>query len=89
MSPWPGAFTQLAGKTVKVHVARCPGLTREAGAPPGTVVVADKSRVLVACGEDGRDTLDVLRVQLEGKRPVTASEWVSGRGVKEGDRLGS
>ena len=89
MSPWPGAFSHLRGKTVKVHATRCTGLTREASALPGTVIVADKSRVLVACGADGRETLDLLRVQLEGKKPVSASEWVSGRGVREGDRLES
>jgi methionyl-tRNA formyltransferase len=88
MSPWPGAFSYLSGKTVKVHATRCPELTREVSSLPGTVVVADKSRVLVACGILGRETVDLLRVQLEGKKPVSASEWVSGRGVHEGDRLG-
>ena len=88
MSPWPGAFSHLHGKTVKVHATRCTGLTREAASSPGAVLMADKSRVLVACGGEGRETVEVLRVQLEGKKPVTASEWVSGRGVREGDRLG-
>jgi methionyl-tRNA formyltransferase len=89
MSPWPGAFSHLHGKTVKLHATRCTGLTREGGAAAGTVVVADKSRVLVACGAEGRETIDLLRVQLEGKKPVSAQEWVSGRGVREGDVLGS
>jgi len=88
MSPWPGAFSQLQGKTVKLHATRTTGLTRGESAAPGTVVVADKSRVLVACGADGRQTIDLVRVQLEGKKPVTAQEWVSGRGVREGDVLG-
>jgi methionyl-tRNA formyltransferase len=88
MSPWPGAFTRLHEKTVKLHATRCPGLTREAGAVPGTVVMADKSRVLVACGAEGREAIELVRVQLEGKKPVSASEWVSGRGVREGDVLG-
>ncbi len=87
MSPWPGAWTRLHGKTVKLHATRCTSLSRETLAAPGTVVVADKSRVLVACGADGSQTLDVLRVQLEGKKPVSAGEWVSGRGVREGDVL--
>jgi methionyl-tRNA formyltransferase len=89
MSPWPGAFTQLQGKTVKLHATRLAGLTRETTTSVGAVVVADKSRVLVACGKEGRETIDLVRVQLEGKKPVSASEWVSGRGVKEGDVLGS
>jgi methionyl-tRNA formyltransferase len=88
MSPWPGAFTRLAGKTVKLLSTRATGLTRDSGAAAGTVVVADKSRVLVACGADGREAIELVRVQLEGRKPVTAGEWVSGRGVREGDRLG-
>jgi len=91
LSPWPGAFCRLRGKTLKVLATRCTGLERAEGrsAQPGAVVVADKSRVLVACGAEGRETLELLRVQLEGKKPVTASEWVSGRGVREGDLLGA
>jgi len=89
MSPWPGAWTLLHGKTVKLHATAVTGLARGGASIPGTVVVADKSRVLVACGADGSETVDVLRVQLEGKKPVTAGEWVSGRGVREGDVLGS
>ena len=87
MSPWPGAYTFLRGKTVKLHETRCPGLTHEATHAPGAVIVADHSRVLVACGAGGRETIELARVQLEGKKPVTAPEWVSGRGVHEGDVL--
>jgi methionyl-tRNA formyltransferase len=90
MSPWPGAFTVSRGKVLKVHHARVtelPGaLPRTSvAAVPGTVVFADKSRVVVACGERG---VELLRVQLAGKKIVTASEWFMGRGVAEGDSLG-
>jgi methionyl-tRNA formyltransferase len=88
MSPWPGAFTRLAGKVVKVHKAAVAGVTPPAGAAAGEVVLADKSRVVVACGGDPREAIDLTIVQLEGKKPVTAGEWVGGRGVKLGDRLG-
>ena len=50
-------------------------------------MLADKSRVVVACRADRREAIDLVRVQLEGKRPVTAGEWVGGRGVKQGDHL--
>ncbi|MGO8992132.1 MAG: methionyl-tRNA formyltransferase [Polyangiaceae bacterium] len=91
MNPWPGAMTYLHGKTVKVHATRCTGLSRPRGAAPGAVLVADKSRVLVACGgadDAPAETIELVRVQLEGKKAVTAVEWVSGRGVREGDVLG-
>jgi methionyl-tRNA formyltransferase len=89
MSPWPGAFTMARGRPVKVHATRV--LTTEAIAaraqPPGQVVLADKSRVLVASG--GAGTVELVTVQPEGKRAMRASEWVMGRGVAEGDTLGA
>jgi methionyl-tRNA formyltransferase len=84
MSPWPGAFTRSRGKTLKVHAARVVEAGR-AGTAPGTVLLADKTRVLVACGAG---SLDLLSVQPEGKRAITGAEWVNGRGVAEGDTLG-
>ena len=89
MSPWPGAFTHLAGKTVKLLESRFVGLTRDALATHGTVLVADKSRVLVAAGPEGRDAVELVRIQLEGRKPVTAADWAKGRGVREGEVLGS
>jgi methionyl-tRNA formyltransferase len=88
MSPWPGAFTRLNGKVIKVLASALSGVTPPLTASPGDVVLADKSRVVVACGGERREAIDFVRVQLEGKRPVTAGEWVGGRGVKPGDRLG-
>ena len=85
MSPWPGAYTTARGKTVKVHATRVVDGTRAAAAA-GTVILADKSRVLVACGEG---TVELASVQPEGKRAMKGSEWAIGRGVAEGDVLGS
>jgi methionyl-tRNA formyltransferase len=56
-----------------------------AKAEPGTVVFADKSRVVVACGERG---VELARVQLEGKKAIGAGDWFLGRGIAEGDKLG-
>jgi methionyl-tRNA formyltransferase len=81
--PWPGAFTRLAGKLVKVHKTRRVSAERT-GTTPGEVLVADKSRVLVACG---KDAVELVTVQLEGKRPMRAIDWHLGRGVKEGDHF--
>jgi methionyl-tRNA formyltransferase len=87
MSPWPGAFTTSRGKSLKVHTTRVTDLpVGSSGAPPGTVVLADKSRVVVACGERA---IELLRVQLEGKKAISASDWYAGRGVVEGDVLGA
>ncbi|MBV9947212.1 MAG: methionyl-tRNA formyltransferase [Myxococcales bacterium] len=98
MSPWPGAFTTARGRTIKVHATRVVGEegTTAAGAgggaaalpvgAAGEVIVADKSRLLVACGGGG--CVELRTVQPEGKRAMTGAEWVMGRGVAQGDVLG-
>ena len=84
MSPWPGAHTTARGKMLKVHATRVLEGSR-ADAPAGTVILADKTRVLVACGAG---TIELASVQPEGKRAMKASDWAMGRGVAEGDVLG-
>jgi methionyl-tRNA formyltransferase len=53
---------------------------------PGTVLDADpQAGILVACGEGA---VRIAEVQPAGKRRMTAGEWVRGRGIAAGDRLG-
>ena len=81
--PWPGAYTRLGGKLLKIHRA---AIRRDGNrAVPGTVVVASGDDLEVAAGED---RLRLLELQLEGKRRLAAREFVAGRQVREGDRLG-
>jgi methionyl-tRNA formyltransferase len=97
MSPWPGAFTTARRRPLKVHATRIlptgssgadePSSAKRSGSSPGQVVLADKSRVLIACGDGG--IVELLTVQPEGKRAMRASEWAIGRGTAEGDTLGS
>ena len=83
MSPWPGGHTSLGGKTIRVHSSR---IADPASTPsePGQVFLADKQGVFVATA---KGTLELLVIQLEGKRAMAAAEWVNGRGVKAGDRF--
>jgi methionyl-tRNA formyltransferase len=83
MTSWPGAFTHAGGKLLKV-LATARG-SEISTAPPGTVVVADKRGLEVACR---RGTLRILRGQLEGKKALSAQELVSGRAVSQGMVLG-
>jgi methionyl-tRNA formyltransferase len=90
MVPWPGAKAMLQGKTIKVLETSLVDEKSEAmlteGAP-GQVLIADKHGVIVQCR--GLTRVRLVRVQLEGKKPVSASDWVAGRGVRAGDVLGS
>lgn len=83
MNPWPGGHATLGGKSLRVHSTRIVEMATEP-APPGQVLIADKRGVFVATGDA---PLELLSVQPEGKRAMSAAEWVNGRGVKLGDRL--
>jgi methionyl-tRNA formyltransferase len=84
MTPWPGSFTHLAGKMVKVLATRRSALPA-GGAAPGTILVADPDAVLVACGDAA---LQILRAQVEGRKPLDARDLVAGRTLQAGARFG-
>jgi len=89
MSPWPGAFTRTpAGLTLKVHATRVAAPVREhVGAAPGTVLSADRAGgLVVACGSGA---LALVEVQPEGKRRMSAVDYLAGRPLACGDVLGA
>ena len=78
--PWPGATLFLAGRPVKVHRARVGPST---GAAPGTVTQAGETIGV----ETADGVLELLEVQPEGRRRMTARELVSGQRLAPGDRF--
>lgn len=87
MHPWPGAFTRLGDKRVKVHRVRVggqPASQRGPQEPPGTVIRADRQGIEVAC-EPGSIVIEEL--QQEGRRRMTAEQALAGRWVQTGDRF--
>ena len=80
--PWPGAHTVLRGKKLIVQRMRVAG---SAECEPGTLKVRGDS-LLVGCGGEHVLTLD--EVQVEGKRRMSAAEFLRGYQVKSGERLG-
>ena len=85
MTPWPGAFTSVEGKTLKILESRI-GSETAGAAPPGTVIVAGKRGIEIACGAG---SLSILRAQLEGRKPLGAAELLGGRALREGQILGT
>jgi methionyl-tRNA formyltransferase len=84
MQPWPGAFTRIGTKLLKVLTTRS-SVYQRGDAAPGTVVAADASGVLIACA-DG--TIEIVRGQMEGKKAVSGRDLVMGRALSPGQRLG-
>lgn len=87
--PWPGLFTHLpacgesAGgpRLVKLWEAE---VVFQQG-PPGRVLAADKSGIVVGCGTDA---LRVLELQREGARRMSAREFLAGCPFHPGLQLG-
>jgi methionyl-tRNA formyltransferase len=87
VNPWPGAFTHLEGKPLKIWkaaVAAPPAASRAAlPAAPGTVLAASLNEgLLVACGAG--EAVALLSVQTEGKKPLAAPEFLRGRALAAG-----
>lgn len=95
---WPGAYTVLSGKTLKIWRARVvegeaesPLLAEGAaaalpGACPGSVSAVTREEIIVNCGQ-GR--LALREVQLSGKKRMPVKDFLLGVKVKTGDMLGA
>ncbi len=87
--PWPGAFTTLEGKKLIVHrmdEAAGLGLAAPSPAEPGQIAIVDNQRLIVACA--GHTWLELLEIQLEGKKRLPAAEFLHGAQLVPGVRLG-
>jgi methionyl-tRNA formyltransferase len=81
--PWPGAFTMLDGKKLIVHRIRV--AERSSLATPGEVHI-EGQRLLVACAEN--TWLELLELQLEGRKRLAASDFLRGAALPAATRLG-
>ena len=73
-NPWPMAEAQLAGERVRIHGAV--PLALEHRAAPGTVLLAGREGIDVACGEGA---LRIRVLQREGGRAITAADYLNAR----------
>lgn len=73
-NPWPVAEATLAGERVRIHAAQALAIATEA--PPGTILLAGRDGIDVACGAG---VLRLLQVQREGGRPMAAADYLNAR----------
>ena len=83
LSPYPGARTYFRGRILKI-LTSIP-VEKRFDEPIGSVVKVSKDRFTVACAEG---VLDILKVQMEGKRVIPAKDFINGARIKEGEKLG-
>ena len=82
--PWPGAFTFLKSgpkpSLLKIWKA---GVVEKSGSP-GEVLSAVPHGIAIACG---KDALNILELQREGGRRMSAAEFLAGHPLKAGQTL--
>jgi methionyl-tRNA formyltransferase len=81
--PWPGTYTLFRGQLLHVWKSR-PAPERNLG-EPGTLHPVRK-RLLAACG-DGT-ALDLLELQIEGRKSLPAHDFLNGQRIAENEKLG-
>jgi len=72
-NPWPGAFMKVDDQNLKVFSA----LVVDLNGQPGEILRSDKDLIVAA----GKGALSLAEVQLEGKRRMSAAEFLRGHGA--------
>lgn len=84
MTPWPSAYTLFRGKQMKIwEAAALEGDV--SGLAAGTVSAVGKEDFTVATG---RGFLQIRELQLEGKKRMSAHDFLLGMRVTPGEKLG-
>ena len=82
LDPWPSAYTDYLGGTLKIYRAR-PAMGE---GEPGTVLRSSaKEGLFVACGEGA---LEVLEMQAPGGKRMSARAYLAGKKIEPGTRFG-
>lgn len=82
LNSWPSAYTKLQGKQLKVWGSK---VVAGKSGEPGTVCEVTKDSIIVATGQDA---LAITELQLEGKKRMSTKDFLVGRAVAVGTKLG-
>ena len=78
--PWPGAYSQFRGKNLQIRHATA----FDQVVPPAELRV-DGTHLFVGCGEG--TAIEIVELQLEGKKRTSAADFVRGYRPQSGERL--
>lgn len=85
LNSWPSAFSYINGKQLKIWKSSVLDDAKYDEDKIGTIVSTDKTSFTVACG---KGSLQILEVQLEGKKRMEVDAFARGYEIKVGDKLG-
>jgi methionyl-tRNA formyltransferase len=83
MTPWPGCFSRLNKKILKIHKAKILDTKKEAVAGQVLSVSGDGIEVSTGMG-----TMLLIEIQLEGKKRMAAADFIKGYKLEPGTVLG-
>ncbi|HKV95193.1 MAG TPA: methionyl-tRNA formyltransferase [Candidatus Angelobacter sp.] len=83
--PWPETYTQFRGKGIKLTRIRPAGTVGKI--EPGRIHVLE-GHLYVLCGRETGTMLELLEVKPEGKKAMSAREFMNGYHPAESERLG-
>ena len=83
--PWPGAWTTFRGQRLQIWTCRPASVAAPAPAACGRLFAAGR-RLYASCG--GSTVLELVDVQLEGRKRVPASDILNGLRLAESEPLG-
>lgn len=76
LNPWPVATTNFAGKKLKIYSTK---LCNKSGK---TKTILSTKPLVIACGEN---SVEIVELQLEGKKRMTAEAFLAGHKLNVGD----
>lgn len=82
--PWPGCYTMLKEKKLAITSAKVHSYSGTQS--PGELLI-DRDQLFAICGENS--ALQLLEVQPEGKRRMTAADFIRGYRPQTADKLGA
>jgi methionyl-tRNA formyltransferase len=80
--PWPGAYAKFRGKNLQVWKAE-----PAKGTLPSAELRVEGDHLLAGCGEN--TAIELLELQLEGKKRTSAADFLRGYRPRLGEKLGA
>ena len=83
LSPYPAAFVSYKDKIIKLYRAKVydPSSTEET---PGSIIKASEGQLFIGC-QPG--IIEILELQMEGKKKLSTTEFLRGQSLKVGERF--
>jgi len=83
LQPWPGASTAFRGQALRVWKSRLWSATAPPSSSPGALISVRPP--VVSCGSG---SLELVEVQLEGRKRIPAADFANGQRLTENESLG-